>query len=362
MTRFVQITIWVIPVCLLASLFLTRLIIGLANRYGLVYKPSADRWSEKQTALYGGVAIFLAFIIGTASTLLLSRATPGIAVLGLLTGGVILFLFGLWDDLRPLNPVVKLLGQILAIMPFLVGIGLAYPLTTFLLTFPLIFFWMLALTNAFNLLDNMDGLCAGTATIAAGFLVGCSLLFGSAATGAYGLQIAASTLGFLVYNFRPAGPAKIFMGDCGSMFLGHMIAGLIALAFFPAPHASFLTWLDRTLLLLLLMTLPIFDTLLVIIIRKREGRSISQGGRDHSSHRLVYTGCSDKGAVLRLFGISFATGCLVLLLICLHMLWLTSLGFIAVCLIMLRLGIVLSRYHPPLTLYNGGEKRMKDEG
>ena len=124
----------------------------------------------------------------------------------------------------------------------------------------------------------------------------------------------AACLGFLVHNFRAREPARIFMGDCGSMFLGYVLSGLAVIAFCPAKPIPFDLRAAQCVLPLLIMAIPLFDTTLVTVIWKREGRAISQGGRDHSSHRLVYSGRSDKQAVLLLCAISALGGTLAVLL------------------------------------------------
>lgn len=292
------------------SLILTYLVIVLAQRNEWVVRPKADRWHQKPTALYGGVAIFSTFTLASLLFFASNQARENAQVTGLLLGGAILFAVGLRDDIRPLNPLVKLVGQVMAITPFLVGMLLAYPTPATAVFMPFLLFWMLTLTNSFNLLDNMDGLSAGTAVV-----VGISLsvyfrlheLFHYAVL--CGLLIAAC-LGFLWFNFRVKGNAKIFMGDCASMFLGYTLAGLMALGV--VPSAS--TPTTALMLPLLLMAIPIFDTAFVIVRRKREHRPISQGGRDHSSHRLVYAGLTEKQAVLALHLLSLIFGLMGILL------------------------------------------------
>ena len=305
---------WLVLIVLILSLSLTRGMIALAHTRGWVVNPKSDRWSQTPTALYGGVAIVAAFAVGAVAAMFLFGAPQRFDLIGLFIGAAILFAVGVRDDAHPLNPQVKLIGQILAIMPFLVGAGLAFTSTTFVLSIPLVLFWMLALANAFNLLDNMDGLCAGTAAIAGTAIGGYSLLHNLLLPGVLSILVTASCLGFLVYNFRTRGPARIFMGDCGSMFLGYMLSGLAVIAFCPAKPIPLDLRAAQCVLPLLIMAIPIFDTSLVIIIRKWEGRAISQGGRDHSSHRLVYAGRTDKQAVLLLCSISAVGGGIAILL------------------------------------------------
>jgi UDP-GlcNAc:undecaprenyl-phosphate GlcNAc-1-phosphate transferase len=322
------------------SLALTWLIITLAHRYGWLAKPKADRWHQKPTALFGGVAIFLTFAAGFVALLSRSELGRRYDLLGLILGGALVFTVGLRDDIKALNPLVKLLGQVMATTPFLVGSLLAHPTPAFTLSIPLLLFWMVALTNAFNLLDNMDGLSAGTAAIVGGLLAVYAALHGLPLIGVLSALLSASCLGFLWFNFRVRGSARVFIGDCGILFLGYMLAGLTVLGV--CPTAS-----DRIAALctpLLLMALPLFDTTLVIIIRKREHRAISQGGRDHSSHRLVYSGYTEKQAVLLSYSISLLGGGAGLLLESIHQPVLTVSVTLATALGLASLGIYLNRY------------------
>jgi len=334
-------------IVVLISIGLTRGMIILAHRRGWLDKPKADRWSHTPAALFGGVAIVAAFGIGAGAALYRFATPQHSDVFGLFIGAAILFVLGVRDDAHPLNPLVKLVGQILAIMPFLVGAGLAFTSTTFVLSIPLVLFWMLALTNSFNLLDNMDGLSGGTAAIVGTAIAGYAFLHHEVLPGILALTIAGSCLGFLWYNFRLRSPARIFMGDCGSMFLGFMLSGLAVLAFCPVAPMSLDRQAAQCVLPLLIMALPIFDTTLVVIIRKREGRAISQGGRDHSSHRLVYTGLNDKQAVALLYGVSILGGGSAILLGQLNS-TVTTFGSIALEIVLLALmGVYLSRFRGP---------------
>jgi UDP-GlcNAc:undecaprenyl-phosphate GlcNAc-1-phosphate transferase len=326
---------------------MTRGTMTLAHRRGWVVRPKADRWSQTPTALFGGVAIVAAFYVGALAAMYKFGTPQHFDLIGLFAGAGLLFVLGVRDDIRPLNPLVKLVGQILAIMPFLVGAGLAFTSTTFVLSIPLVLFWILALTNAFNLLDNMDGLSAGTAAIVGAAIGVYALLHHLLLSGVLALLVTASCLGFLAFNFRARGPARIFMGDCGSMFLGFILAGLAVIAFCPVTPMSLDRQAAQCALPLLIMAMPIFDTTLVVIIRKREGRAISQGGRDHSSHRLVYSGFSDKRAVLMLFCVSLAAGLVAVLLGQMHN---SSMIFAAIgveALFLAWLGSYLSRFREP---------------
>ncbi|MBM3463606.1 MAG: undecaprenyl/decaprenyl-phosphate alpha-N-acetylglucosaminyl 1-phosphate transferase [Armatimonadetes bacterium] len=284
---------------------LTWLMIVLSHRYGWLVQPRADRWHRRPTALFGGVAIFFTTLL--AAGFLAQKWGFGgrLDLLGLLAGATVIFLVGWLDDVRPLNPQVKLVGQMTAITPFLMGMGLQRMSEGFMFAIPLMFIWMLALSNSFNLLDNMDGLCAGVAAVVACVLAGRAMYFDDVDMAGMASIVGLTCLGFLCFNF-PFGrrSASIFMGDCGSMFLGYVLAGLVTTAFWGnvrgVPEMAFLPPL--------IMAVPIFDTALVIVRRRREGRAISQGGRDHSSHRLVYAGLSERMAVLTLMGLSALFG------------------------------------------------------
>src|SRR5688572_28747314 len=168
-------------------------------------------------------------------------------------------------------------------------------------------FWLIVITNAINLLDNMDSLVSGIAIIAAGFL---ALSFVS--TGQYTealtlLIFAAALLGFLIYN---SNPASIFMGDCGSMFVGFFLGSSALMNVSGGRSRSFLPVLAVPILVLFI---PIFDTTFVTVLRKLSGRAASRGGRDHTSHRLVALGMSERHAVLMLYGFAALVGVLALL-------------------------------------------------
>ena len=340
MTAVNPLGVWILLSTTLLSFALTRLLIVLAQRNGWVNQPKADRWSRTPTALYGGVAIYSAFALGSLAFLPGLLHSQRYDLLGLLAGGFVIFAVGLRDDLRALNPLVKLAGEFMSVMPFLVGLGLAYPSATFTVCLPFVLLWMVALTNAFNLLDNMDGLTAGTSVIIGNMLALTALARGVPLVSLFSALIAAACLGFLWFNLRAREPAHIIMGDCSSLFLGYMLAGLAVVGICPPTTAS----IASLPLPLLIMALPIFDTTLVIILRKREHRAISQGGKDHSSHRLVYAGLSEKQAVFSLYGISLITGGIALSLERLNQPLLLVAVLLACAAALACLGIFLSRY------------------
>jgi UDP-GlcNAc:undecaprenyl-phosphate/decaprenyl-phosphate GlcNAc-1-phosphate transferase len=279
-----------------ATLLLTPLVIRLAHRMDWLAHPKADRWHTRPTALMGGIAIFAGAI--AAALLVAHDLLPWPIVLG----AAIMFVTGLVDDLHDIRPVAKLVAQIAATGLLVYNgyvFGVHWP---FWISVPLTFLWIVGVTNALNLLDNMDGLAAGIAAIAALVLAVYCGMIGDLASAAMGLAVFGAAAGFLVFNFKPA---KIFMGDSGSLFLGYTIAALaVVIQRDVTPAYAFGSYLVSAAVL----AVPIFDTTLVTVMRKGSGRAISQGGRDHSSHRLVFLGLSEREAVLTLYGVSLLFG------------------------------------------------------
>jgi len=211
------------------------------------------------------------------------------------------------DDLLHTKPYQKLIGQILG-SAFVVYYGLSLPWTgSVLLNMALAIFWLIGITNAINLLDNMDGLASGIAIIAAGFLAVSFVTSGQYTEALILLIFAASLLGFLIFN---SNPASIFMGDCGSMFVGFFLASSALINVSGGRSRSFLPVLAVPILVLFI---PIFDTTFVTVLRKLSGRAASQGGRDHTSHRLVALGMSERHAVWMLYGFAALSGVLAIL-------------------------------------------------
>lgn len=303
---------FIYPLALLLSLALsllfTPLVIYGAGRFGFVAKPRGDRWHQRPTPLLGGIAIFLA----TIPVFVLLPQPNGVNILdrfwALILGSVLIFLIGLYDDIRGLSPSAKALGQIVAASVLLLQFGPPGSLNRIplaLLMVPLIILWIVGVTNAFNLLDNMDGLSAGIAGIVALTIFGYNHVQGDRQTAVLALLVAGACGGFLVYNFNPA---RIFMGDCGSLLLGYVLSSAVVLGAAKAPSEL----LVAVFIPVAVMALPILDTTLVTIIRLANHRPISQGGRDHLSHRLVALGLNERQAVLLLYLISAAAGSLAI--------------------------------------------------
>lgn len=272
---------------------------GFAVKYNFVAKPKSDRWHSRPTAMLGGVAIFLSTIL--IYLLFVPKTNESIIVFA---GGTMLFLVGLADDILHIKPYQKLVGQLIG-ATFVVGFGLKLPLTGYeLIDIWLTVFWIVGITNAINLLDNMDGLAAGISAIAAASL---AMSFSANGQTAELLLVSAfvgSLAGFLVFNFNPA---SIFMGDCGSMFVGFLLSTLVLLNQTGGRSRGLIPILAVPVLILFV---PIFDTTFVTVLRKLWGRKASQGGRDHTSHRLVALGLSERSAVLMLYVFAVCGGIL----------------------------------------------------
>jgi len=290
-----------LPAALIAVWLLIRS--PLAGR--VVAAPSADRWHVKPTPLLGGVGIFIGFTVGLWLAIAVD-AIPLTKSLGGIYGGIaLLFVAGFVDDMRALSPLVKLALQIAAAVIVLATGTDVQLIHTHVIAWALAILWLVGMTNAFNLLDNMDGLAATLAAIAfAFFAIDAVTIHPNDTILALSLAGALACAGFLPYNLRPRGKALVFMGDSGSQVIGFALAALGLSASWKVAGSTVAT----LLLPVLVLAVPILDTTLVTVARLLEGRPVYQGGRDHSSHRLVRFGLSERNAVLLLALIAAALG------------------------------------------------------
>src|SRR5882762_2625895 len=289
-------------VSFILALALTPVVRSFARRQGFVARPKIDRWHKNATATVGGIAIWLTVVCVYLT--LIPHTSYGWVIIGAST---FLFIVGLIDDLIHIKPYQKLIGQVMG-AALVVYYGLALPWTRSLpINMVITIFWLIGITNAVNLLDNMDGLAAGIASIASVFLT-VSFVAGGQPTEAFlSSVLAAALLGFLVYN---SNPATVFMGDCGSMFIGFLLASAALVNVSGGRSRTFVPVLAVPILVLFI---PIFDTTFVTILRKLSGRAASQGGRDHTSHRLVALGMSERRAVWMLYGLAGLSGFLAIM-------------------------------------------------
>ncbi len=271
----------------------------VAVRVGIVAKPGAHRKHTGTIPMLGGVAIYGAFLIALflfADRFFISQ------LVSIFVGATWVSLLGALDDRIGLPAGIKLIGQIFGAL-ILVVTGVSVDLLHEpILDAAITMFWIVGITNAMNLLDNMDGLSGGVAAVAAAFFLLISALNGQYLVGSLSAAMLGASLGFLVYNLNPA---TIFMGDTGSLFLGFVLAAIgIKLRF---PYPTLYTWFIP----ILVLGLPIFDTTLVFVSRLRRGLNpLTSPGTDHMSHRLVARGLTKREAVLSSYLVAVILGVL----------------------------------------------------
>lgn len=272
------------------SLGMTPLARAIALRIGVVDKPNQRKIHQDHKPLMGGLAVVVAVSL---SLLLFSTDSSLREILLILLGVVLLAVTGLLDDRFDLSAKLRLGVQVLAAcILILAGIRIQ------LINFPLIneiitIVWVVALCNAVNFLDNMDGLSSGLTAIAATFFMLIGLTEGLPLVSMLAGALMGATLGFWIYNFNPS---SIFIGDMGTLVMGYILATLgIKLEFGSQPLS--ITWMVP----LFVLALPIFDIVLVVFTRISEGRSPGQAGKDHTSHRLMSLGLSQRKTTIILY-------------------------------------------------------------
>jgi UDP-GlcNAc:undecaprenyl-phosphate GlcNAc-1-phosphate transferase len=265
---------------------------GVGGR--LVADPSGERWHARSTPVFGGVGIFLGLVAGVGAAIAVGATDASSELLGILAGCAILFVAGFVDDVYTLKPIAKLAAQFTAAAVVLAS-GLTVEIVgNDLLATALGLVWLVGITNAFNLLDNMDGLAASLATVSCAVFAVAALDQDSGELPlVVALALGGACLGFLPFNLRPGRSARVFMGDSGSQVIGFGLASLALASSWTTAGAT----LTSLVLPLLVLAVPILDTTLVTVRRTIERRPVTQGGTDHSSHRLVYYGLSEQQAV-----------------------------------------------------------------
>ena len=266
----------------------TPLVRRIAPQLGVMDHPNPRKVHAHPMPLLGGAAIVGASLL---ALLLLRDRFEFQQLSSIVLGAALMALLGFYDDRWGLRPLLKLLGQILA-AGILIASGVkVMAFSAEWLNVLVTLVWVVGLTNALNLLDNMDGLSSGVAAVCSAFFLIMAAVSGQIYVGALAAALLGATLGFLVYNFNPA---SIFMGDTGSLFLGFMLAAIGIKLRFP-DNVPFVTWMVP----IVVMTIPIFDTTLVFISRLRRGKNpLTTPGKDHLSHRLVARGFTTREAVL----------------------------------------------------------------
>jgi UDP-GlcNAc:undecaprenyl-phosphate GlcNAc-1-phosphate transferase len=290
--------VFILLSALILATGVTPLVRAAARRFGVMDQPGARKQHIQATPLLGGVAIYLAFII---ALFLFGDRFYVNQVAGIFLGATLVSFLGLWDDRRGLNPWVKLVGQFLA-ASVLVVTGVRIEMFPYgWLNVAATLLWVVFVTNAMNLLDNMDGLSSGIAAIAAVFFLLFAAMSNQYLVGALAAALLGACVGFLYYNLNPA---SIFMGDAGSLFLGFTLAAVGIKLRFPE-NSSFVTWMVPVFVL----AVPLFDTTLVVISRlRRRQNPLTTPGKDHLSHRLARLTGSPREAVLLCYLLGGAAG------------------------------------------------------
>jgi UDP-GlcNAc:undecaprenyl-phosphate GlcNAc-1-phosphate transferase len=301
--------------------------------------PAGDRWHRRETPLTGGVALLVACLLACASVVAAGSGDRRLGYLAL--GSAAAFLLGLCDDARLIGPRSKFAGQLLIACAMVAAIRPAWLPTA--AAVPVGIFVLVAAMNSFNLLDNIDGLAAGTAAIAAGTLACTAFLDDDPVLGFAACAVAGAAAGFLPLNYRKGRPAALFMGDSGALLLG-LLVGSCALLADPRGAGGVSASVFAPLLIL---ALPILDTSLVILVRLAERRPIWRGGRDHLSHRLVYVGLGERQAVAALLLLAAVCGAAGLAVVALDDPLVTGAAAGAVVALLVGIGSRLAVVHEP---------------
>lgn len=338
---------WSLLAAFIASILFTPLVKRLAFRIGAVDKPNYRKVHAKIMPRIGGLAIFLAFLVGVLVLLPTNEA-----MIPILIGAFIIIITGVLDDMLEISAKAKFLGQTVAAaviifyghieidfinLPFGGVVDFGY------LSIPLTLIWIVGITNAINLIDGLDGLAAGVSTIALITLAAMAFIMGNTFVLVMATVLAVSTIGFLFYNFHPA---KIFMGDTGALFLGFMISVLALLGFKNVTFVSLV-------IPIVMLGVPISDTFFAIVRRLLNKQPPFQPDKSHLHHRLLSIGFTHRQTVIIIYGIAIMFG-LAAVIFSMAKLW-GAILLILVLLIALELfveviGLAGSRYKPLLKL------------
>jgi UDP-GlcNAc:undecaprenyl-phosphate GlcNAc-1-phosphate transferase len=281
------------------SVLATPIVKRLAHRYDVLDAPSARKVHSSPVPLLGGVAIYVGVIVGL---LVLGHLEYVQQMASILIGATLMTMLGVCDDKWALRPLAKLVGHVGAASHQYFTLVSVEFLHNDVLNYIVTVAWVVTVTNALNLMDNMDGLAGGVAAVAATFFFLIATLTNQYLIAPLSVVLVGACLGFLYFNFNFRS-ASIFMGDTGSLFLGFMLAAVGIKLRFPENY-DIVTWMVPVLVL----GVPLFDTTMVTISRIRRGIPISRGGKDHFSHRLVALGLTKREAVLVLYLVQGALG------------------------------------------------------
>ena len=271
----------------------------VARRFGVLDAPSTRKIHANPVPLLGGAAIYLAVILALVAFGSVGYVQQSASIL---IGATLMSMLGVWDDKWGLRPIIKLVGQVIAAsLLYFTGVQIQF-LHNDVLNYLTTVLWVVMITNALNLMDNMDGLAGGVAAVASVFFFLIATLTNQNLIAPLSAVLLGGCIGFLYYNFKPG---AIFMGDTGSLLLGFILAAVgIKLRFPDSIAGDRVTWMVP----LLVLGVPLFDTTLVTLSRIRRGIPISRGGKDHFSHRLVALGYTKREAVLILYLVQTGLG------------------------------------------------------
>lgn len=340
---------------LIATAILTPAAIWLAPKIGGVDIPKDNRRIHtRPVPRVGGIAIF----VGVTLSIGIILARDNMQLTGILIGGAIIFILGLIDDLKNLPPVVKLLGQIAA-AAVVYGFGTKIEFMRYLFSMDKQFvpeiaaciitiIWLVGITNAVNLIDGMDGLAAGVVAIAS-----CCIAYVAYIHGTYHqclpmLAVAGGALGFLPFNFYPA---KTFMGDCGSQFLGFMIAAISIMGLVKSATVVALV------IPLLVLGLPVFDTAYAILRRLIRHKPIMEADKEHIHHRFLKSGMGQRRSVLCMYGICAIMGTAAVLLS--RQLYVETIGLCVIALAYIYI-VITDRNHTVPTIVEEVKKDVEE--
>ncbi|PAV31305.1 undecaprenyl-phosphate alpha-N-acetylglucosaminyl 1-phosphate transferase [Virgibacillus profundi] len=330
------------------TILLTPAVKKIAVKIGAVDYPNQRKVHKKVMPRLGGLSIYISFVLW-----LIIFEPSNVYIWPLIVGGTIIMAVGLLDDLYELSAKVKLLGQLAAAVTVVLGgiqidfINLPFDgkLEFGMWTIPITILWIVGVTNAINLIDGLDGLAAGVSAIALLTISGLAITMGNSLAIFAGLILLGSTLGFLVYNFHPA---KIFLGDTGSLFLGFMISVLAILGFKNVTMFSIIVPM-------IILAIPISDTFFAMVRRLIQKKPISSPDKLHLHHCLIDLGYSHRSTVLIIYFLSALFG-IAAIIFTKATLWISLVVLIALAvlieLIVEITGLIGKSYRPLLNLFS----------
>lgn len=296
----------IIATCTLGSLVLTPIVIKFAKKYKILDVPKDDRrMHRKPVPLLGGLVIYIVFIVGVVTTQEMNYAN-----VGMILGSTVIMVGGIIDDIKNLRPIEKLIFQIGATIILIMSGVLVENITNpfnsdisyfniGMLSYPLTFIWIIGVTNSINLIDGLDGLASGISLISTVTILIIAFSKGRIEVLYLSAILSGAILGFLPYNFSPA---KIFLGDAGAQLLGFLLSAISIEGAIKSAAAISIA------VPILILGLPIFDTVFAIVRRTKNGKSVVIGDRGHLHHRLYDRGLSQAKSVVIMYFISIALG------------------------------------------------------